>query len=93
MVGKSTLGMVDRGASVQRVNDIVTNRVRVITYDIETFAKVDVLDDIVNHKGLGGKANGGEQPCFRSEYKEGGSHGSHIHQHEDGPYVKAGVLF
>ena len=38
VMGKCSLCVVDRSASVQRVNDVVTDGVRVITYDIETFA-------------------------------------------------------
>ena len=38
VMGKCSLGVVDRSASVQRVNDVVTDGVRVITYNIETFA-------------------------------------------------------
>ena len=69
-MGKCSLGVVDRGASVKGVDDIVTDRLRVVTDNVKAFAQVQVLDHIINDKGLGSESNGREQSCLRSEHKE-----------------------
>ena len=53
MMGKGSLRMVYRGAAVQRVDDIVANRIRVVTDNIKAFAQIQILNHIVDDQGFG----------------------------------------
>ena len=70
MMGKGSLRMVYRGAAVQRVDDIVANRIRVVTDNIKAFAQIQILNHIVDDQGFGRQADGGEQSCLRPEDEE-----------------------
>ena len=70
MMGKGSLRMVYRSAAVQRVDDIVANRLRVVADNIKAFAQIQILNHIVNDQGFGRQADGGEQSCLRPEYEE-----------------------
>ena len=46
----SALRLADSGAAVQFMNDITTDRLRIVADNIEIFAKVDAFNHIVNHQ-------------------------------------------
>lgn len=87
-----TLGAVDRGVPVQCIDNVIADRIRVIADDIKAFAQINALDHIVDHQRFCGKTDGGEKSCLRSKNKEGGGHCGHIHQHQHGSDIQAGVL-
>lgn len=93
MVGKCPFCVINRSAPVKGIDNVITDRIRVVADNVKAFAQIQVLDHIVNHKGLGGKSDGGEQPCLRPKDKEGGQNSGHVHQHQDRSYIKAGMLF
>ena len=55
---------------MQRVDDIVANRIRVVTDNIKAFAQIQILNHIVDDQGFGRQADGGEQSCLRPEDEE-----------------------
>ena len=59
--------------------------------DIETFAKVDILDDTVNYQGLRHQSQRGIQSGSRSEYKKGHNHRGNIHHQKCRSDIHAGM--
>ena len=72
----SALRLADSGAAVQLMNDITTDRLRIVADNIEIFAKVDAFNHIVNHQRFNHKPNKGKKPRLDIKYKAGG-HGNH----------------
>ena len=92
VMGKSSLGLIDGGAPVQAVDDVIADRLRIVADDVEAFAQIDVLDDPVYHQGFSHQSQAGKQTRGGPEDEEGAYHGKEICQKQGGTDVKAGIF-
>ena len=53
LVGKSALCLVDGGAVMKLIHNVITDELRVFTDDIEGFAEIDAFNDVVLDVSLG----------------------------------------
>ena len=93
VVPVGTFGMLDGSTSAQFVCDKVTDRLRIVTYNCEIFAEIDVLNHAVDYERLGKQSAERTQTCLRIEHKACCDYNPQIHDEKGGTDIQLCIFF
>ena len=93
LVAESTLCFVDGGAVTELLHDIIADRFGILADDIEGFAQVDALDDIIHYEGFCQQTENGIKTCLNAEGEECRADDQKVGDQQGVADVEAGIFF